>query len=103
MTVVAEDLLFPNGSVITPDGGTLIVGETWGNRFTAFDLAPDGSGTGTGTESDAESGTRVTLTYDWSAVPPPMREEFGLPPFGPVFLEQSLEALDRALTGPPAG
>src|SRR5919199_745954 len=43
VTVVAEDLYFPNGSVITPDGGTLVVGETWGNRFTAFDLAADGS------------------------------------------------------------
>jgi sugar lactone lactonase YvrE len=43
VTVVAEDLRFPNGSVITPDGGTLIVGETWGNRFTAFDIADDGS------------------------------------------------------------
>jgi sugar lactone lactonase YvrE len=43
VTVVAEDLRFPNGSVITPDGGTLIVGETWGNRFTAFDIAADGS------------------------------------------------------------
>ena len=36
------DLLFPNGSVITPDGGTLIVGETFGARYTAFDLGPDG-------------------------------------------------------------
>jgi sugar lactone lactonase YvrE len=43
VTVVAEDLHSPNGSVITPDGGTLIVGETWGNRFTAFDIAADGS------------------------------------------------------------
>jgi sugar lactone lactonase YvrE len=43
VTVVAEDLYFPNGTVITPDGGTLIVAETWGNRFTAFDLAADGS------------------------------------------------------------
>src|SRR4051795_10750233 len=43
VTVVAEDLRFPNGSVITPDGGTLIVGETWGNRFSAFDIAADGS------------------------------------------------------------
>jgi sugar lactone lactonase YvrE len=43
VTVVADGLRFPNGSVITPDGGTLIVGETWGNRFTAFDLAADGS------------------------------------------------------------
>ncbi len=41
--VVAHDLMFPNGSVITPDGGTLIVGETGGNRYTAFDLADDGS------------------------------------------------------------
>ena len=29
-SVAAEDLLFPNGSVITPDGRTLIVGETAG-------------------------------------------------------------------------
>jgi sugar lactone lactonase YvrE len=42
VTVVAEDLHFPNGSVITPDG-TLIVGETWGNRYSAFDIAADGS------------------------------------------------------------
>ncbi len=41
--VVAEDLLFPNGSVITPDGRTLIVGESFGARLTAFDIAPDGS------------------------------------------------------------
>ena len=43
VTVVAEGLQFPNGSVITPDGGTLVVAETLGNRFTAFALAPDGS------------------------------------------------------------
>lgn len=42
-TVVARDLHFPNGSVITPDGGTLIVGETTGNRYTAFSLAADGT------------------------------------------------------------
>jgi sugar lactone lactonase YvrE len=41
--VVAEDLAFPNGSVITPDGGTLIVGETAGARYTAFTIRPDGS------------------------------------------------------------
>ena len=29
--------------MITPDGGTLIVGETAGARYTAFTLAPDGS------------------------------------------------------------
>lgn len=42
ITGVAEDLWFPNGSVITDDG-TLVVGETFGNRVSAFDLAPDGS------------------------------------------------------------
>jgi len=39
---VAEDLMFPNGSVLT-DGGALLVGETFGNRVTAFDVAADGS------------------------------------------------------------
>lgn len=43
VTVAATDLYFPNGTVITPDGATLIVGETMGNRYTAFDIADDGS------------------------------------------------------------
>lgn len=42
VTVAAEDMLFPNGSVITDDG-TLLVCETFGNRVTAFDIAEDGS------------------------------------------------------------
>ncbi|MCS5636337.1 MAG: SMP-30/gluconolactonase/LRE family protein [Myxococcota bacterium] len=41
--VVADGLRFPNGCVITPDGATLIVGETMGQRLTAFTLEPDGS------------------------------------------------------------
>jgi sugar lactone lactonase YvrE len=36
------DLLFPNGSVITPDGSTLIIAETFGGRFSAFPLDADG-------------------------------------------------------------
>ena len=39
----AHDLLFPNGSVITPEGRTLIIGESFGARLTAFDIADDGS------------------------------------------------------------
>jgi len=39
---VAEDMLFPNGSVITEDG-TLLVDETFGNRVSAFDINEDGS------------------------------------------------------------
>jgi len=42
-SVAAEGLLFPNGSVITPDGSTLIVGETAAARYTAFTIADDGS------------------------------------------------------------
>lgn len=39
----ATDLLFPNGTIITADGKTLIVAETFGRRLTAFDVAADGS------------------------------------------------------------
>ena len=42
-SVVADRLFFPNGMVITPDGRTLIVGETLGHRLTAFDIQEDGS------------------------------------------------------------
>lgn len=38
-TVAAEDLFFPNGTVLTADGGTLIVAETMANRLTAFTLS----------------------------------------------------------------
>ncbi len=41
--VVADDLVFPNGMVLTPDGRTLIVAETFGARLTAFDVAEDGA------------------------------------------------------------
>lgn len=41
--VAAQNLMFPNGMVITPDAGTLIVSETFGGRLTAFDIAADGS------------------------------------------------------------
>ena len=37
VTQVADDLWFPNGSVITDDGVLLVV-ETFGNRVTAFDI-----------------------------------------------------------------
>jgi sugar lactone lactonase YvrE len=40
--VAAEDMHFPNGSMITRDGKTLIVGETFAGRLTAFDIGPDG-------------------------------------------------------------
>jgi sugar lactone lactonase YvrE len=39
---VADGVSFPNGMVVTPDGSTLIVAESYGNRLTAFDIATDG-------------------------------------------------------------
>jgi sugar lactone lactonase YvrE len=41
--VVADDLAFPNGTVITADGRTLIVAETFASRLSAFDIGDDGS------------------------------------------------------------
>jgi sugar lactone lactonase YvrE len=41
VTAAADGLLFPNGSVITDDGSTLIVGETMGARYTAFTITHD--------------------------------------------------------------
>jgi sugar lactone lactonase YvrE len=39
---VAGDVAFPNGMAVTPDGGTLIVAESYARRLTAFDIAADG-------------------------------------------------------------
>src|SRR5206468_1634416 len=39
---VADDIQFPNGMVITPDGRTLIISESFAGRLTAFDIGADG-------------------------------------------------------------
>ena len=39
----ADGLMFPNGTVITPDGKTMIVAETFAKRLTAFDIGADGT------------------------------------------------------------
>ncbi|ONH52502.1 gluconolactonase [Frankia sp. CcI49] len=41
--IAATGLEFPNGTVITPDGRTLIVAESKGRRLTAFDLDDHGN------------------------------------------------------------
>ena len=41
--IVADELFFPNGCVITPDGGTLVVGESFTGHLTAFAIGDDGS------------------------------------------------------------
>jgi sugar lactone lactonase YvrE len=39
---VADNVAFPNGMTITPDGTTLIVAESYANQLTAFDIGADG-------------------------------------------------------------
>jgi sugar lactone lactonase YvrE len=79
VTVVAGDLDFPNGMVITPDGTTLIVAESTGRRLTAFPLCGDGAlgerrpfaehlaGPPDGLAIDAEGGvwTSMTLAHEF--------------------------------------
>ena len=74
VTLVAEQLDFPNGMVITPDGTTLIVAESTARRLSAFTIRPDGSltdrrvfidgldGPPDGLAIDAEGGVWVALT-----------------------------------------
>ncbi|OBK14143.1 SMP-30/gluconolactonase/LRE family protein [Mycobacterium asiaticum] len=73
-SVVATDLDFPNGMVITPDRKTLIVAESMGRRLTAFTIAPDGDlsdrrvfadkldGPPDGIALDAEGGVWTAMT-----------------------------------------
>ncbi|SEH77099.1 Polyketide cyclase / dehydrase and lipid transport [Mycolicibacterium rutilum] len=51
----------------------------FGGWFWRYDLEPVDRNT-----------TKVTLTYDWSAVPPAVRAEISFPPFDPAHLDNSL-------------
>jgi sugar lactone lactonase YvrE len=82
VTVVAENLDFPNGMVITPDGRSLIVAESMGRRLTAFGVAEDGvltdrrvfadglDGPPDGIALDADGGvwTAMTLAHQFERV-----------------------------------
>jgi sugar lactone lactonase YvrE len=43
VSVMADDMVSPNGTVITPDGKTLIIAETAAGRLTRFDIRADGT------------------------------------------------------------
>lgn len=72
--VAAPDLEFPNGMVITPDGGTLIVAESTARRLTAFTIDDAGrlhdrrefaaglDGPPDGLAVDAEGGVWAAMT-----------------------------------------
>jgi sugar lactone lactonase YvrE len=42
-SIAADHLVSPNGTVITPDGRTLVIAETYAHRLTAYDRASDGT------------------------------------------------------------
>ncbi|GAA2583905.1 SMP-30/gluconolactonase/LRE family protein [Actinomadura fulvescens] len=64
VAVVSDGMAFPNGPVITPDGATLIIAESWAERLTAFDLAPDGSLTGRRVWADTPGSPPDGITLD---------------------------------------
>lgn len=81
-TIVAGDLEFPNGMVITPDRKTLIVAESIGRRLTAFTIDDQGAlhdrrifadgldGPPDGIALDAEGGvwTSMTLAHQFERI-----------------------------------
>ena len=59
----------------------------FGGWIWRYDLVPTGP-----------SITAVTLSYDWSAVPEPIRNRIGFPPFPPEHLNNSLAHLAELVT-----
>jgi Polyketide cyclase / dehydrase and lipid transport len=49
------------------------------------------------------SEAHVTLTYDWSAVAPALREQIPFPPFDPAHLDNSLKHLSHLATAKVTG
>jgi sugar lactone lactonase YvrE len=73
VTVVAEDLDFPNGMAITPDGATLIVAESIGRRLTAYDVDSVGGLSGRRVFADGLDGPPDGIALDeaggvWTAM-----------------------------------
>jgi sugar lactone lactonase YvrE len=73
--VAASEMRFPNGSVITPDGTTLIVGESFATCLTAFTIGADGSLSGRREWAKLERATPDGICLDaenavWVASPP---------------------------------
>jgi sugar lactone lactonase YvrE len=81
--IVAE-VVFPNGTVITPDGTTLIVAESLGRCLTAFDIDADGSLSGRRMFADLPGRGPDGICLDaegaiWAAMPLARRFERILP------------------------
>lgn len=68
---VASELLFPNGMVVTPDGKTLVVAETFGNRMSAFSIGENGA------LSDRRIFAKFGPPPSWVSVEEFVKEDFG--------------------------
>ena len=58
---VAGDIQFPNGMVITPDGRTLIISESFAGRLTAFGIDSDGGLSGRRVFADGLGPDGITM------------------------------------------
>ncbi len=79
LRVVVDDLMFPNGPVITPDGKTFIVAETFGRKLTAFDIDDDGGLSNRRVFAEFETATPDGICLDEAGdiwIGSPMTEEF---------------------------
>lgn len=66
-----ERFSFPNGMVITPDGATLILAETFGQRLTALEIGADGG---------------LTNRHEWASVAPRLPDGICLDGSGAVWI-----------------
>ncbi len=62
--VVADGMKFPNGTVITPDGSTLIVAQSAGRDLVAFTIGDDGSLSDRRVWADLNGGTPDGICLD---------------------------------------
>jgi hypothetical protein len=72
----------PRAIAWQPGQGTDDAALDFGGWIWRYDLSPV-----------TPSQTEVTLTYDWSRVPPHLREHIGFPPFDAQHLDNSLKHL----------
>ena len=80
-------VVFDRPHVIAWEPGQDVAGDgtlSFGGWIWRYDIDDAGS-----------SESHVTLTYDWSAVPPELREHIQFPPFEPTHLENSLKHLSE--------